>query len=270
MSKMWMAGLVSGLAGAATGAPVFLSFTGTVVDVTDPSGLITGIAVGDASSGTFGFDDEAPDLTPAEPGVPFAFYEALSIDVQAGSNTFTTEQPVVLVFDDIDLTADQSGDLVLDALLLGGGLSDGSARTGQITFNFTGDSIWFDGRGLPSPDTFGLENLFTAGVIIEFSQVIGDPFDDEGNPVDPGDLEVVSGTATVQIETIRSAGGVIATIGCSVAQLAAPVARADVFDIIAFFDAYASDDASADLRADGSLDVFDIIEFFDAFATCAG
>lgn len=56
----------------------------------------------------------------------------------------------------------------------------------------------------------------------------------------------------------------VRAISCG-ADLASPFGVVDLFDLLAYFDAFGAQDASADLNTDGSFDVFDVLAYVDAF-----
>ena len=55
--------------------------------------------------------------------------------------------------------------------------------------------------------------------------------------------------------------------GCNAAALAEPFGEIDVFDLLAFIDAYTNQDAAADLAEPfGEIDVFDLLEYLDQYS----
>ncbi len=55
--------------------------------------------------------------------------------------------------------------------------------------------------------------------------------------------------------------------GCNAADLAEPFGEIDVFDLLAFIDAYTNQDAAADLAEPfGEIDVFDLLEYLDQYS----
>lgn len=52
---------------------------------------------------------------------------------------------------------------------------------------------------------------------------------------------------------------------CSIADTAEPFGSIDLFDVLAFLNAFGASAASADITGDGSADIFDVMAFFAAF-----
>jgi len=260
--------LAIGCPAAVADVAVF-NFVGTVLAV---EGDVDFTAIGDAADGGFAFDlDQVVESVqnPIEPGFEISFFEVVEVRALAGTRSFESPSPLAVVVNDFAGGEDGEEGL-FDTLFVAGPLVEDETRTGQITFDFSGDSVWLSPNALPDPETLGLDNLLRSSIIIEFQTSPEIAFDDNGVPIFDPNFEATQGRVTVRIDEIIRGGVTIATIGCRSAVLARPVAQADVNDALAFIGAYSTGREDADIDGDGSVDVFDAVEFIGSYSECAG
>ena len=248
--------------------PALFSFSGEVVEVFDPEGLLDPtIVVGGDSLGSFGFDASTGPFS--GPASPFGQFPALNLDVSTGNSAFPADTAAAVVFDNVidGITGDGS---IIDVLILTGPLVDADGeRIGEVRLDFFGDNIWFQGFGnLPNPSTLGLQNVLSATLQVTLDPIPVDPFGPGGFDIDDliGDPRAA---VIIELRSIANANGNnIATIGCVAAQLAAPVALSDISDTSFFIDRFLANDDAVDLNRDGLLDVTDVDLYIDSFINC--
>lgn len=247
------------------------TFSGEVVSISDPLGFLDTVAIGDAVNGSFAYDPtQSPDSGfPPIPGL--GVFAADTISATVGDIDF---QPLpdsviaALTGDDQPGLIPGSGDGPFDIVQFNGPLvppagtnqSPNVITSSNIRAVFQGDQNWLDGVALPNTDTIGLDNLLGVEVTIEFLQLSapgpnGEPF------------STVTSVATVRVDSLADANGTIATIGCRALQFAAPVARADFFDVSAFLNEFNAGSNAADINGDGILNFFDVSGFITEYST---
>lgn len=271
-------------ANAQSGLATF-GFEARVVEINDAAGLFTDAALGDRVSGNFAFDaSSAPqfdgDLLAGTP-LPFSYFLLDSFSANFSATTLTTEGGVVLVFNDIDLDLEGTGDDnddPEDTLVVGGSFSQPTEGTtsGSLEAYFLGSSSWFDTlSSLPDPASLGLENLTRAEVIIEFQRVgSGTPDLNGDGEITPAEIEAflaglgepVISTARLQFDLIVRGGDPIVEIGCR-ADVATPFEALDINDVLRYADQFARGLPNADIAAPyGVSDINDVLTYAQAFA----
>jgi len=251
--------LLAGAASLANAQASVITFEATVVEISDSAGHFDSILVGDSATGSFTLDFTAPNNS-GDNDFPLGSFDALGLEVSVNGMDFVglsgDDAPYsgeAILGDNIlrgslpdDADIDDIEAALVDWLNLEFALSDISENLwAGIQADFEGASYWFEGiETIPNPSTMGLENLISAEVVIEFLSW------DEGYS-----------RMRIEMNSLSSELGTIATIGCQSYRFAAPVAQFDFFDISGFLQSYQASEATADLNGDGSLDFFDISEF---------
>ncbi|MEM9374356.1 MAG: GC-type dockerin domain-anchored protein [Planctomycetota bacterium] len=255
--------LIASLSGTAAAQQSSFTYTGTVVSVNDEFGALGSLATGDEALGSFALDLNADDQLGDVPGLDIGLFDAVAFLTSAGDLVFDADAPAAVVLNDFGSFSnpDIDGEL-FDSLIVGAGLVDlpAGATQGQYAAYFEGTTDWFDTTDLPDATTFGLDNLLSAEVVIEFARAEG--FDPD-NPSD--DFTIQRAQAVIRINSIANNDGTIATIGCRALQFASPVARADFFDVSAFLSEFSGQSPLADFNGDGLWNFFDVSSFISEY-----
>ncbi len=262
---------LAGAISSAHGQVSTFSYTGEVIEIVDELGIFGPVEVGSEGSGGFvlDLDAEAYDLPSGARGL----FDALGANVALGDFDIDgAADPehflYVTASDNIMLGEDEEDFDVLEVVLSAG--ASQAYDFGSVRVILVGTSDWFEHvETLPDPLSMGFENLLSAEVVIEFSQFQGDgggggsPGDGDGS----GDIIILSSRAVLDISSLVSASGFVATIGCRSFQFAAPVAVFDFFDISEFITEFTAQTPAADMNSDGMFNFFDITEFINQVQT---
>ncbi len=270
ISALTLAAMVGAASSASAQVSTF-SYTGEVIEVTDDLGIFGSVAIGDEGTGGFvlDLDAQAYDLPIGARGL----FDALGVNLALGDFAIdgtagSEHQMYVAASDNITIDGDVESSDILEIVLAVGESQDYDFGSVRVLLVGTGD--WFENvETLPDPLSMGFENLLRAEVVIEFAQFTGGG-DGDGNPGDGGggdDIVMVTSRAMLDISSLVSASGFVATIGCRSYQFAAPVAQFDFFDISEFIVEFTAQTPASDMNSDGMFNFFDITEFVNQVQT---